>query len=257
MADRRREYRGNRLPDAVSVLAVCAHPDDESFGLGAALATFANSGSSTAVLCFTFGEASTLGAGTPELGQLRAGELADATVELGVDQVELLDFPDGGLSDQPLDQLTGHIQRVVERLRVDLLLVFDEGGITGHADHCRATEAAVAIGNEAQLPVLAWALSDFVTDSLNQEFGATFIGRSAQELDLLVPVDRRRQHRAIARHASQATENPVLRRRLELQGDHEAFRWLSRPWRPSSLVSTTSHRLQREKGNNDVSSNHL
>src|SRR5664280_261786 len=61
-----------QLPTTRSVLAVCAHPDDESFGLGAALATFDESGTSTSVLCFTHGEASTLGADTPELGRVRA-----------------------------------------------------------------------------------------------------------------------------------------------------------------------------------------
>ena len=36
-----------------SVLAVCAHPDDESFGLGAVLSTFAELGVQTRALCFT------------------------------------------------------------------------------------------------------------------------------------------------------------------------------------------------------------
>jgi LmbE family N-acetylglucosaminyl deacetylase len=116
-----------------------------------------------------------------------------------------------------------------ERVRADLLLVFDEGGITGHADHCRATGAALAIGEEIHLPVLAWALPEFVAGTLHDEFGATFFGRSVKEVDFLVPVDRGRQKKAIARHPSQATDNPVLRRRLQLQGDQEAFRWLSPP----------------------------
>jgi len=58
----------HELPGAISVLAVCAHPDDESFGLGATLAAFAAAGSSTALLCFTHGETSTLGADIAELG---------------------------------------------------------------------------------------------------------------------------------------------------------------------------------------------
>jgi LmbE family N-acetylglucosaminyl deacetylase len=41
-------------------LAVIAHPDDESFGLGAVLAAF-GAGTQVRVLCFTRGEASTLG----------------------------------------------------------------------------------------------------------------------------------------------------------------------------------------------------
>jgi LmbE family N-acetylglucosaminyl deacetylase len=218
-----------KLPEARSVLAVCAHPDDESFGLGAALATFAESGTSTSVVCFTHGEASTLGADTPELGRVRAGELSAAANELGVGSVELLHYRDGLLADEPLVELTERILKAVKRSGADLLLVFDEGGITGHPDHCRATEAAQAVAQELGLPVLAWVLPERVASALNLEFGAGFIGRSDSELSYLVSVDRARQRRAISQHVSQATDNPVLSRRLELQGDQEAFRWLSSP----------------------------
>jgi len=42
-------------PPWCSVLAVVAHPDDESFGLGAVLASFAETGARVSVLCFTRG----------------------------------------------------------------------------------------------------------------------------------------------------------------------------------------------------------
>lgn len=219
----------DELPDARSVLVVCAHPDDESFGLGAALATLGESGSSTAVLCFTHGEASTLGADSGDLGLVRAGELAAAASELGVGHVDLLDYCDGRLAEETLDELTAPIRRAAERAMVDLLLVFDEGGITGHPDHRRATEAGIAAARELDLPVLAWALPQRVTEVLNSEFSAGFVGRRDEELDYFVGVERTRQFRAIDQHVSQASDNPVLGRRLELQGNREAFRWLSRP----------------------------
>lgn len=219
----------DELPDARSVLVVCAHPDDESFGLGAALATLSELGSSTSVLCFTHGEASSLGAEFGDLGRVRAGELEAAASELGVAYVELLDYRDGHLAEETLDELTEPIRRATERARVDLLLVFDEGGITGHPDHCRATEAGIAAGRELDLPVLAWALPQRVTEVLNSEFSASFVGRRDEELDYFVTVERTRQLRAIDEHVSQATDNPVLGRRLEIQGNREAFRWLARP----------------------------
>jgi LmbE family N-acetylglucosaminyl deacetylase len=219
----------NELPDARSVLVVCAHPDDESFGLGAALATLSESGSSTAVLCFTRGEASSLGAHARDLGRVRSRELEAAASELGVAHVELLDYRDGHLAEESLDELTAPIRRATEQARVDLLLVFDEGGITGHPDHCRATEAGIVAGRELDLPVLAWALPLRVSEVLNSEFSANFVGRRDEELDYLVSVKRTRQLRAIDKHVSQATDNPVLGRRLEIQGNREAFRWLTRP----------------------------
>lgn len=228
----------HELPAARSVLAVCAHPDDESFGLGATLATFAAAGSSTAVLCFSHGESSTLGANTTELGQVRAAELADAASELGVDHVELFDYPDGALDRESVDQLAKNVCQVADRVRPDLLLVFDEGGITGHLDHGRATEAALTFARGTRLPVLAWAIAEPVATTLNEEFGTTFVGRRGEDLDLEVQVDRGRQRKAIICHASQVTDNPVLLRRLELQADREVFRWLLGPNEGSPLCST-------------------
>jgi len=221
--------QAHELPGATSVLAVCAHPDDESFGLGATLAAFAAAGSSTAVLCFTHGEMSSLGVEISELGRIRATELADAATELGVQHVELFDYPDGALAQQPLDRLVDRVCQVADRVRADLLLVFDEGGITGHPDHTRATEAALAFARNARVPVLAWAVREPIAALLNKELGTGFVGRTDMHLDFEVHVDRERQHRAITRHASQATDNPVLWRRLELETDREVLRWLVAP----------------------------
>ncbi len=203
-----------------SVLAVVAHPDDESFGLGGVLQRLASAGAATAVLCFTHGEASTLHGRAGDLGLLRPAEFAAATRVLGVGHSELLSYPDGGLAEVPLPALTGHVARLARRARPTHLLAFDTGGITGHPDHARATAAALAAAGELGVPVLLWALPGTVTDTLNTEFGTAFAGRPAGELTAL-RVDRARQWAAIACHASQSADNPVLRRRLELLGDTE------------------------------------
>ncbi len=215
------------LPPASSVLAVSAHPDDESFGLGAVLERFASSGTSVSVLCFTRGEASTLGMAQVDLGELRRSELGAAAAELGLRRVELGDHPDGSLGALPLNQLATEVAVMADEVRADLLLVFDEGGVTGHPDHCRATEAALA--GAPGLPVLAWTLPRRVSDSLNAEFGSHFVGRADEEIDVVLRAGRAGQHRAIACHTSQSGDNPVLWRRLELLGDQESLRWLRRP----------------------------
>lgn len=69
---------GTKLPDWRSVLAVVAHPDDESFGL------------------------------------VRAAELAAAAAVLGVSHVELLNHPDGDLSDTPVDELAKPVLEFVD-----------------------------------------------------------------------------------------------------------------------------------------------
>jgi len=48
-------------PAVPTALAVCAHPDDESFGLGATLAALVGAVTAIDTLCFTRGEASTVG----------------------------------------------------------------------------------------------------------------------------------------------------------------------------------------------------
>ncbi len=112
------------LPGWSSVLAVVAHPDDESFGLGAILDSFSRGGSQVAVLCLTHGEASTLGP-AGDLGRLRAAELQNAAKELGVDSAVLLDHPDGALADVDLTMLTGDVLAQIKAAGADGLLAFD------------------------------------------------------------------------------------------------------------------------------------
>ena len=217
----------SELPTAKSVLAVCAHPDDESFGLGAILGAFHDQGAQLSVLCFTRGEASTLHDREADLAVVRTAEFARAADVLGVSRSELLDYPDGHLAEQAFGGLVAHVIQLIQETATDLLLVFDEGGISGHSDHVQATKAATAAGTALQIPVLAWAISDEVAIALNQEFGAGFLGCSDDQLDFRVVIDRVRQHQAIACHRSQSVGNPVLARRLQLSGGVEQLRWLT------------------------------
>lgn len=212
-----------------SFVAACAHPDDESFGLGAVIGQFASAGIRTAVLSFTHGEASTLHGTVGDLGLVRAGELAAAAKALNVEHVRLLDYADGGLATIDSGILRDELVAYATAIGTDGFLVFDRDGITGHPDHVRATEAALLAGECLNQPVLAWAIPVLVADSLNGEFGTRFVGRAEDEVDVILRVDRHAQRRAIALHASQTTDNPVLLRRLELLGDTEWLRWLRAP----------------------------
>src|SRR5579859_2676902 len=100
-----------RLPELGSVLAVCAHPDDESFGLGAVIGALVDAGTRVSVLSFTHGEASTLHGVDGDLADLRAAELTAAGRILGVTACELLAYPDGGLERQPLDELAARVRQ--------------------------------------------------------------------------------------------------------------------------------------------------
>lgn len=200
-----------------SALVVIAHPDDESFGLGAVVDHLVAGGTDVRVLCLTHGEASTLGA-TSDLGAVREAELQRAGEELGVRRVTLLAFADGGLADVPPDVLDAIVEAHVAD--AELLVVFEPGGVTGHPDHRAATAAAERVAAALALPVLEWGVAPEVAERLNAELGTAFVGLLGDDL----VVDRVRQHRAITCHASQARDNPVLARRLALQDQIERVR---------------------------------
>jgi len=111
------------------------------------------------MLCFSHGEASTLGPGSAGLRRIRAGEPAAAAAVLGTTGTTFLDYPDGGLASIPATTLAARMHRHVQLAHPDALLVFDEDGITGHPDHSQATAAALSAADQPGLPVIAWAPS--------------------------------------------------------------------------------------------------
>jgi LmbE family N-acetylglucosaminyl deacetylase len=220
---------GRRLPAWASALAVVAHPDDESFGLGAVIDLLSAGGTAVHILCYTHGEASTLNETRANLRHAREEELRQAGAELGAASVTLLDYPDGRLGGVPAGELAAHATAAAASSGASGLLVFDDTGITGHPDHQAATAAAVLTARRAGLPVLAWALPDAVAGQLRAETGQDFAGRPAAMIDMCVRVSRKRQRRAALLHASQISPAAVLWRRLQLQGECEHLRWLVPP----------------------------
>lgn len=220
---------GSALPGWASALAVVAHPDDESFGLGAVLDALVRSGCTVSVLCLTGGEASTVHGISGDLQALRAMELQDAATVLGLSSAELSDHPDGALGRVGHGVLMREVTSAATRMGAEGLVIFDLSGVTGHPDHVTASAAALDAATALDLPVLAWTLPRSVAEQLNEEFGTVFVGHEPSEVDLTVAVERDRQRTASLAHASQAVPTSVLWRRLELLGDVEHLRWLKQP----------------------------
>src|SRR5574342_4404 len=90
--------RGNMTK---TILAVLAHPDDESFGLGGTLALYAQKGYETYLVCATRGEAGTVDAehlnGFRDTAELRTAELGRAAKILGLKEVFFLGYRDSGM----------------------------------------------------------------------------------------------------------------------------------------------------------------
>ncbi|HEU5110342.1 MAG TPA: PIG-L deacetylase family protein, partial [Micromonosporaceae bacterium] len=223
------EWRPELTRDVRRLLAVVAHPDDESFALGALVDRLTSCGIPVTLLCFTHGEASTLHGRDGDLATVREAELRAAAAVLDVESVELLDYPDGRLGQYPADELADHVRRLIAEHHPSHLLVFDTGGVTGHPDHQHATRAALAAARTSGATVLAWTLPADVADRLNTQLGTAFVGRRPDEIDARLSVSRARQRDAIAAHRSQSRHNHVLQRRLALLRDNEHLRVLYRP----------------------------
>jgi N-acetylglucosamine malate deacetylase 2 len=215
-----------QLPPWRSVLAVVAHPDDESFALGAVLAAFAETGAQVSVLCLTRGEASTLHGVEGDLTELRADELTAAAAALGLHNVVLLAYPDGRLPEVDVDQLAAQVVSTAQEVDADGIIGFDLTGVTGHRDHTHATAAAIRAAATLGLAVLGWTVPDTVAEKLRDEHGAPFEGHAETEVDLVVTVDGSLQLKAVGCHPSQAVPSSVMWRRIELLGDSEHLRWL-------------------------------
>jgi len=135
------------------LLAVMAHPDDESFGPGGALAAAVASGAEVHLITMTDGAAGTTDEEMEpaELAERRADELRCAAASLGV-TLHHLSHRDSGFHDPivgshpdalinvPLERLVEELQSVIQEFRPHVVMTHDETGGYGHPDHVRCHE---------------------------------------------------------------------------------------------------------------------
>jgi LmbE family N-acetylglucosaminyl deacetylase len=208
------------------MLAVIAHPDDASFGLGAVLDAFIFAGARVEVLCLTHGQAWTLDEAPGDLAMLRGAEMASAADVLGPVRAQMKDCPDGALGELCQVHLTSEVVATADSCHPDGLLVFDAPALPGHLDHVAVTPVALRAAEILDLPVLGWTLSETAAEQLTREFGVRFTGHQDEQVDLRVTVDRARQRMASRANAGKALPGSPLRRRLELLAETESLRWL-------------------------------
>ena len=130
------------------LLAVLAHPDDESLGVGGTLARYAREGAEVFLLTATRGERGRNGesrqTSPAELAALREAELLAAARVLELSEVRLLDYPDGGLDrvdpGAAIATIAGHIRRI----RPHVVLTFGPEGAYGHPDHIAISQLTTA-----------------------------------------------------------------------------------------------------------------
>jgi LmbE family N-acetylglucosaminyl deacetylase len=152
--------QGNRV--SLRLLCVFAHPDDECFAFGGALALAADRGVEIFALCLTKGTSGSYRGGATsdeELGRIRSAEFAASCKILGITRHELLDFQDGQLEHMPLATLVEPILQRMRSFQPHVVLTFGmDGAANTHADHTCVSAAATAAfhwaGREKRFPAL-------------------------------------------------------------------------------------------------------
>ena len=142
-----------------TLLAVLAHPDDESFGLGGTLALYASKGYDVYYVCATLGEAGTVDEeylkGFKDTAEMRTNELMCAAKELGLKEVFFLGYRDSGMPgmednkhpnaqiNAPIEEVAGRVVKYIRKLKPDVVLTFDPIGGYKHPDHIHIHKATV------------------------------------------------------------------------------------------------------------------
>ena len=137
-----------KMSDGLSLLAVFAHPDDESFGTGGVLARYAAEGVETSLVCATRGEAGEVADPSliqgKSLSRVREAELRCACQILGIRNLRFLDYVDGQLARVDSHEAVGKLVRIIREMRPQVMLTFGPDGIYGHPDHIAVSSWATA-----------------------------------------------------------------------------------------------------------------
>jgi LmbE family N-acetylglucosaminyl deacetylase len=161
------------MTDDLTLMAVHAHPDDESSSTGGVLAAYGDQGVRTVVVTCTNGEFGDAPGGVKPgqdghdeqaVAQLRLAELREACKILGVTNLEPLGYHDSGMPDWdykdrpsafcniPTAEVAARITALIERYQPQVVITYDPTGPYQHPDHVHAAEAAVSAAAGSGIP---------------------------------------------------------------------------------------------------------
>lgn len=173
------------------LLAVHAHPDDESSKGAATYAYYASRGAHVMVASCTGGERGDVlnqvlvghAAAGRDMAGWRRIEMANAQAAMGIDH-SWLGFVDSGLPDDgdplpancfaliPLEHAAAPLVKLIREFRPQVIVTYDENGGYPHPDHIRAhqisVEAFSAAADESRFPELGpvWQVSKLYYDRI-------------------------------------------------------------------------------------------
>ncbi|HUF39332.1 MAG TPA: PIG-L deacetylase family protein [Anaerolineales bacterium] len=184
------------MPDRLKLLAVLAHPDDESLGFGGSLAKYAAEGVEVSLIVATRGERGWRGPadddpGLEAVGGIREREVCAAAEVLGIGWVRFLDLIDGEMHLADHRAAAARIAAQIRELRPQVVLTFDPRGGYGHPDHIAISQLALSAVVLAADPTAAitgspFSVSKFYYRVWNREENGAFervFGVLALEID--------------------------------------------------------------------------
>ncbi|HEX3628845.1 MAG TPA: PIG-L deacetylase family protein [Candidatus Dormibacteraeota bacterium] len=227
------------------LMVVMPHPDDECFGCASTIARYSAEGATVTLVTMTRGGGGLWnGRAAGDLRRLtdvRELELRDAAAELGVDFLEIFDYPDGALEkvddvQMVRDRFLGDIVRCLRAHRPQVVVTFGPEGGYGHPDHktlSRLTVQACTLSGEPsayELEMLALGLRPWSPSKL---YFQTTTVPAAESLALppQPPITTRiritgyqeAKLRAFAHHQTQTQEWEPLQKFIDGLGDVEVF----------------------------------
>jgi N-acetylglucosaminylphosphatidylinositol deacetylase len=186
------------------VLLVISHPDDESMFFGPTIQALRRAGARTHILCLSNGDADGLGA-------VREKELESARKFLGVDSSEVVNdskLKDGFKEVWPEETVAACVEASVRRLDANVVLTFDERGVSGHPNHVAAYRgvrrwAADVRKTSASPSPEAWALVTVNPLRKFLTFGDVFASFALESHVLVAATSAIEVRRAMSLHRSQ------------------------------------------------------
>ena len=159
--------------DVFTLMAVHAHPDDESNSTGGTLARYSAEGVRTVLITCTNGEFGDApghikpgedGHDPDTVAQIRLRELEVATEELGVTHVEVLGYRDSGMAGwpqndhpdafhaQPDDVVVARLVALMEQYRPQVVVTYFGNSGYNHPDHLKAHDITRRAVEESGIP---------------------------------------------------------------------------------------------------------
>ena len=161
------------MADPLTLMAVHAHPDDESSSTGGILARYSSEGIQTVVVTCTNGELGDSPGGIKPgdpghdeftVARTRRSELEEACRGLGVTHIELLGYRDSGMPDWdykdrpdafcnvPTEAAAERVGGLFETYRPDVVVTYDDYAAYNHPDHTKASQVTRAALELTSIP---------------------------------------------------------------------------------------------------------